>query len=358
MLFSQPEMPSVHSKFNNIGSFMRSLSEELEAKTDRNRLCMFPIKDMEIYEKVEKQLSVFWVPKIHKYEQDKRDYASLPPAIAKVFDFINAQFANGDGIVINNITYRLQLTAVEPEEIIWYSVQGGIESVHAIVYNLIINALIESKERRNELFNAVNTIPSISAISNWMKEMTFSDRPREEILVAFACAEGLLFPASFVPIFYLRLKNKMQVMVDANKDISRDESLHLDVAVILINRTGIDKSKIMEIVKEFSELLFNYIDEMFLSVTNATHEELIGSDGTDYSDLRKDEMILFAKHNTNCLLTRLGCEKLYDINEDDLPTWVLTLSCQHKNNFHERTSTDYVQSSEEEEKDEINYDEM
>lgn len=343
---------------HSIGSIMREISTQLEDKTDRNRLCMFPVKDMEIYDKVQKQLDVFWVPKIHKYEQDRRDYLSLPSPIAQVIDFNNAQFANGDGIIINNITYRLQLTAVEPEEIIWYSVQGGLESVHAIVYNLIINALIESKERRDQLFNAVNTIPSISAISNWMKDMTFSDRPREEILVAFACGEGLLFPAGFMPIFYMRLKNKLQVMVDANKDIARDESLHLDVAIILINRTGIAKSKIVEIVREFTLLLFNFIEEMFLPITNAKPEELIGTDGTDYSDLRKDEMIMFAKYNTNSVLQRLGCEPLFDVTEDDLPTWVLTLSCEHKNNFHERTSTNYVQSSEEAEEDAIEYDEL
>lgn len=343
---------------HSIGSVMRCISEDLENKTDRNRLCIFPIKDMEIYEKIQKQLDVFWVPKLHKYEQDKRDYASLPGPVAEVFDFINAQFANGDGIIINNITYRLQLTAVEPEEIMWYSVQGGIEAVHAIVYNLIINALIQSPLRRNELFNAVNTIQSIAAISNWMKDMTFSDRPREEILVAFACGEGLLFPASFMPIFYMRLKNKLQVMVDANKDIARDESLHLDVAIILINRTNISKNKITQIVREFSNLLFDYIEEMFLPITNANPDDLIGSDGTDYSDLRKEEMILFAKFNTNALLNRLGCKGIYDVNENDVPTWTLTLSCQHKNNFHERSSTDYVQASEVPEEDVIVYDDL
>lgn len=343
---------------HSIGSIMREISSQLETRTDRNRLCMFPVKDMELFRLIEKQLSVFWVPQIHRYEQDKRDYASLPKLVSSVLDFASAQFATGDGIIINNITYRLQLTAVDPEEIIWYSVQGGIESVHALVYNLIINALIQSEERRQELFNAVNTIPSISAIGNWMKDMTFSDRPREEILVAFACAEGLLFPVSFIPIFYMRIKNKMQVMVDANKDIARDESLHLDAAVILINRTDINKESATKIIVEFTELLFNYIDEMYSSIDNAKPEELIGTDGTDYSDLRKEEAILFAKYNTNCLLTRLGCKPIYDVTHDDLPTWVLTLSCEHKNNFHERTSTNYVQSSEQVEEDAIDYEEL
>jgi ribonucleoside-diphosphate reductase subunit M2 len=319
---------------------------------------MFPVKDMVLYELIQKQLSVFWVASIHKYEADKKDYNTLPIPISSVLDFINAQFASGDGIIINNITYRLQLTAVDPEEIIWYSVQGGTESVHTIAYSLIINNIIESKERREELFNAVNTIPSISSISNWMKDMTFSDRPREEILVAFACGEGLLFPVSFIPIFYMRIKNKMQVMVDVNKDISRDESLHLDVAIVLIKRTNISKDKIREIVQEFTGLLFNYIDEMFRPITEAKNEDLIGTDGTDYSDLRKEEMILFAKYNTDSLLRRLDCKEIYYIHEDDLPSWVLTLSCEHKNNFHERTSTNYVQSSEVTETDKIEYEDL
>jgi len=343
---------------HGIGSIMKEISTQMEKRTDRNRLCMFPIADMELYEKIITQLNVFWVPSIHKYENDKRDYDMLPRPISRVLDYINAQFASGDGIIINNISYRLMVTAVEPEEVVWYSTQGGIEAVHTIVYNLIINSLIHDDKRRRELFNAVNTIPCISAISNWMKEMTFSERPREEVLVAFACGEGLLFPVSFIPIFYMRIKNKMQVMVDANKDISRDESLHLDVAVILINRTNIDKGKIREIVEEFTCLLFNYIEEMFLPISSATHEELIGKDGTDFSDLRKEEMILFAKYNTDALLLRLGCKPIYNIHQDQLPSWILTLSCEHKNNFHERTSTNYVQASNVPENDDIEYDDL
>jgi len=341
---------------HHIGDICREIARQLEQRTSRNRMCMFPIEDTSTFDLYEKQVQVFWTYKNYYYKNDAPDYASLPKPISTIIKYVNAMFANGDGIIINNIVYRLLLTTVDPEEIMWYSFQAGIESIHAVAYNLIITSIITNVEEQKELFNAVSTLPSVKAISEWMKNMTYANIPRSDVLVAFACGEGLLFPTSFVPIFYMRIKNKMQVMVDVNKEISRDESLHFEQAINLIKRTNISKERITEIVKEFTSLLFDYINDMTVELENATHEQLIGTDGTDYSDFRRSELMAFAEYNADAMLQRLGCNTLYNANVELLPQWLLSLSCGHKNNFHERPSVNYVQGSDVAIVDDIDYD--
>jgi ribonucleoside-diphosphate reductase subunit M2 len=330
---------------HHIGEVIEEVSKQLEEKAQRNRMCMFPIKDVETFDSYEKQVQVFWTYKNYNYNNDKPDYLSLPKAIKNIIIYPNAMFANGDGIIINNIVYRLLLTSVDPEETAWYGIQIGIETIHAVAYNHIITAIIPTKEQQLELFNAVSTLPSVAKISQWMKDMTCAPISRAEVLVAFACGEGLLFPTSFVPIFYMRIKNKMQVMVDVNKEISRDESLHLQQGIILIRRTDISKQRITEIIKEFIVLIEQYIEDMTLELEKATREELMGSDGTDYSDFRRSELMAFAHYNADMLLKQLGCEPLYNTDISHLPDWLLSLSCSHKNNFHERPSVNYTQGS-------------
>lgn len=330
---------------HHIGEICEEISRQLEQKTQRNRMCMFPIRDIDTWNSYEKQVQLFWTYKNYDYEQDKPDYLTLPTPIKTVIKHVNAMFANGDGIIINNIAYRLLLTSVDPEETAWYSFQMGIETIHAVAYNKIITAIVPSSEEQMELFDAVSTLPSVAAISSWMKKMTHAKIPRSEVLVAFACGEGLLFPTSFVPIFYMRIKNKMQVMVDINKEISRDESLHFEQGINLIRRTNVSKAKITSIVKEFTHLLFDYVNDMTEESHKANKEQLIGTDGTDYSDFRREELIAFAKYNADMMLQRLDCEPIFNVDVTSLPTWLLSLSCGHKNNFHERPSVNYVQGS-------------
>jgi len=346
----------LHVFGHHIGDIFGELSRQLEAKTDRSRTCIFPIRDAELFDSYETQVQLFWTYKTHNYATDRPDFLTMPTPIQTIIKYVLSFFANGDGIIISNIVYRLLATAPDPEESLAYCFQMAMESIHAMAYNKQIDAIIPDQEEKLRMFSAVSELPAVAKLSEWMKKMTFHRGPRAEVLVAFACGEGLLFPTSFVPIFYMRIKNKMPILVDVNKEIARDETLHFEQGITLIKRTGIEKSAIVRIVKECTEILFEYIDEMTQSLVDASNDQLIGTDGIDYSDFKREELIAFAQYNTDSMLRRLDCEPIYNADVSSLPGWLLSLSCSHKNNFHERTSTNYVQSSDTTEEDDIDLD--
>jgi ribonucleoside-diphosphate reductase beta chain len=64
----------------------------------------------------------------------------------------------------------------------------------------------------------------------WIEKSSFQER-----LVAFAAVEGIFFSGSFCSIFWLKSRGIMQGLCNANSLIFKDENLHCDFAIHLLN---------------------------------------------------------------------------------------------------------------------------
>lgn len=161
--------------------------------------------------------------------------------------------------------------------------------------------------------------------------MMESDISRSHRLFIFACGEGIFFTSSFLFIFYFRSKGKLENIVFANEQISKDEGLHRDAGIALHVREGrIPIEEAHDIVSKAVELECAFVDEML--------PEKI--DDLDPKGVNK-----YVKYLGDHLLIAAGYPKLYGIESDELPTWMNDIAMGQKSNFYDVRVGNYKQMS-------------
>ena len=144
-----------------------STSEEILLKEDDNRYVLFPIDYPAIFEMYKKALASFWTVEEVDLSKDINDWNKLSENERFFIENILAFFAGSDGIVLENLAQRFTNEIQIPEAKCFYGFQIAMENIHSEMYSLLIDTLIKDKTRKAELFNAINTIPSIAKKANW-----------------------------------------------------------------------------------------------------------------------------------------------------------------------------------------------
>lgn len=120
----------------------------------------------------------------------------------------------------------------------------------------MIDTFVKDPVRKDHLFKAIHTIPSIQAKAQWALQWTSRERASfGERLVAFACVEGISFSSAFASIFYLKKRGLMvHGLGKSNELIARDEGLHRNFACLLFKKLTPEErpsyDRVLQIVKE------------------------------------------------------------------------------------------------------------
>jgi ribonucleoside-diphosphate reductase subunit M2 len=102
--------------------------------------------------------------------------------------------------------------------------------------SLLIDTYIKDKKKQNEIYNAIETVPTIGAKAKWAEMWCNSQHALfAEHLIAFAVVEGIFFSGSFCAIFWFKQCGVLPGLCFANELISYDEALHCDFACVLYN---------------------------------------------------------------------------------------------------------------------------
>jgi ribonucleoside-diphosphate reductase subunit M2 len=237
-----------------------------------------------------------------------------------------AFFASSDGIVNENLVQNFCDEVKIPEAKCFYGFQIMIENIHAETYSLLIDTYIKDPNEKENLFDAIETIPCIKRKAEWAFKWISSNGSFAERLVAFAAVEGIFFSGSFASIFWLKKRGLMPGLTFSNELISRDEGLHTDFACLLF--THIRKQPSEERVKSII-LEAVGIEQEFL--TDALPVALIG--------MNAKLMCQYIEFVADRLLVALGLSKHYNVtNPFDFMDMI---SLQGKTNFFEKRVSDY-----------------
>ena len=111
-----------------------------------------------------------------------------------------------------------------------YSAQCFMETIHTETYNRLIATPVGDQEEKAGLFNALNTIPTLSAKRDFYMTLCHSD-PSNDFQTRLLCqllTEDIHFLASFALIAWLRKRfpGRFEATTKANELIMRDEGLH------------------------------------------------------------------------------------------------------------------------------------
>ncbi len=304
-----------------------------DSKSKYSKYCFLPMKYPKLLQYYEKQRDAFWTPGEIDMGKDRSDWLSLEPAERKFLTFILAFFAQADGIVIENLIENFQRETSEIKEVnAFYCMQNAMEMIHNETYSMMIETFIQDLQEREKALNAIDNYPSIKKIADWMMMWMKSDSPLMERVIAFACVEGIFFSGAFCAIYWIKKSNKLRGLCKANEFIARDEALHTEFAIALYHHyTSVGKRAPLLDQKVVYSIIGSAMNVAEEFIRDALHVELIG--------MNAEEMIQYVKCTADSLITSLGYEALYNVeNPFD---WMMMIALPNKTNFFEDTVSEY-----------------
>ncbi|WP_194864924.1 ribonucleotide-diphosphate reductase subunit beta [Alloalcanivorax profundimaris] len=187
-------------------------------------------------------------------------------------------FSTADSLVANNLvlaTYRL---ITNPECRQYILRQAFEEAIHTHAYQYCIESLGMDE---GEIFNMYREIPSVAKKAQWGIEYTReisdpafttgtveTDKALLKNLIAFYCVlEGVFFYCGFTQILSMGRRNKMTGVAEQFQYILRDESMHVNFGVDVINQIKLEnphlwdqemRDKATQMILEGTELEIQY----------------------------------------------------------------------------------------------------
>lgn len=160
-------------------------------------------------------------------------------------------FSTADSLVANNLvlaTYRL---ITNPECRQYILRQAFEEAIHTHAYQYCIESLGMDE---GEVFNMYHEVPSVAKKAAWglkytrsISDPTFNtgtvdtDKQFLRNLIAYYCVlEGIFFYCGFSQILSMGRRNKMTGVAEQFQYILRDESMHLNFGIDMINQIKIE----------------------------------------------------------------------------------------------------------------------
>ncbi|WP_410210099.1 ribonucleotide-diphosphate reductase subunit beta [Aquirhabdus sp.] len=156
-------------------------------------------------------------------------------------------FSTADSLVANNLVLALYRHITNPECRQYLLRQAFEEAIHTHAYQYCIQSLGMDE---GEVFNMYREVPSVAKKATWALKYTQSlsdptfhtgtpenDQRLLRNLIAFYCVlEGIFFYCGFTQILSMGRRNKMGGVAEQFQYILRDESMHLNFGIDVINQ--------------------------------------------------------------------------------------------------------------------------
>ncbi len=319
----------------------------INGKTDVNQLV--PFKYKWAWEKYLSSCANHWMPQEVNMTRDIalwRDPNGLSEDERRIIKRNLGFFVTADSLAANNIvlgTYR-HITAPECRQFLLR--QAFEEAIHTHAYQYIVESLGLDE---SEIFNAYNEVPSIrdkdqflipfiDAIMdpNFQTGTPQTDQTLLKSLVVFACLmEGLFFYVGFVQILALGRQNKMTGAAEQYQYILRDESMHCNFGIDLINQlkmenpqlwTAAFKAEIRSLFEQAVALEYRYAEDTM-------PRGVLGMNASMFKS--------YLRYIANRRATQIGLEPLYPNEENPFPWMSEMLDLKKERNFFETRVIEY-----------------
>ncbi len=179
-------------------------------------------------------------------------------------------FSTADSLVANNLVLAIYRHITNPECRQYILRQAFEEAIHTHAYQYCIESLGMDE---GEVFNMYREVPSVARKAAWglkytqsLSDPTFqtgtpeNDQILLRNLIAFYCVlEGIFFYCGFSQILSMGRRNKMNGVAEQFQYILRDESMHLNFGIDMINQIKIENPSLW--TAEFQEEIIQMILE-------------------------------------------------------------------------------------------------
>lgn len=277
-----------------------------------------------------KAVSCFWTSEEIDLSKDHDDWMKLNDNERRFLKGILAFFSSSDTIVNMNLSERFALEIQPLEAKFFYQFQEAIENIHSEVYSLLIDTYIKDPIEKHNTFNAIENSSAIKTKATWCFKWMKSNASFAERLIAFAIVEGVFFSGAFCSIFWLKERGLMPGLCFSNELISRDESLHVEFAVLLYSyiKERVDITDVKEMIRDAVAVEKEFIIECIPCA-------MLG--------MNADLMSTYIEYVADRLLQQLGYDKIFNVT-NPFP-FMERISIETRSNFFETRVGEYAKAN-------------
>ena len=255
-------------------------------------------------------------------------------------------FVTADSLAANNIvlgTYR-HITAPECRQFLLR--QAFEEAIHTHAYQYIVESLGLDE---SEIFNAYHEvqsirdkdeflIPFIDAIMNpnFHTGTLETDQTLLKSLIVFACLmEGLFFYVGFTQILALGRQNKMTGAAEQYQYILRDESMHCNFGIDLINTIKLENPQLWtaDFKAEIKDLFMQAVELEYRYAEDTMPRGVLGLNASMFKG--------YLRYIANRRATQIGLEQLFPNEENPFPWMSEMIDLKKERNFFETRVIEY-----------------
>ena len=156
-------------------------------------------------------------------------------------------FSSADSLVANNLVLAVYRLVTNPECRQYILRQAFEEAIHTHAYQYCIESLSMDE---GEIFNMYHEVPSVAKKASWglkytreLSDPKFNTGTKENdqallknLIAFYCCLEGIFFYCGFTQILSMGRRNKMTGTSEQFQYILRDESMHLNFGIDMINQ--------------------------------------------------------------------------------------------------------------------------
>ncbi|MGV3728076.1 ribonucleotide-diphosphate reductase subunit beta [Hydrogenophaga sp.] len=319
----------------------------INGQTDVNQLV--PFKYKWAWEKYLATCANHWMPQEVNMSRDIalwKDPNGLTEDERRIVKRNLGFFVTADSLAANNIvlgTYR-HITAPECRQFLLR--QAFEEAIHTHAYQYIVESLGLDE---SEIFNAYNEvqsirdkdeflIPFIEAIMdpNFHTGTPETDQRLLKSLIVFACLmEGLFFYVGFTQILALGRQNKMTGAAEQYQYILRDESMHCNFGIDLINAIKMENPMLWtsEFKAEIKELFLKAVELEYRYAEDTMPRGVLGLNASMFKG--------YLRYIANRRAVQIGLEPLFPNEENPFPWMSEMIDLKKERNFFETRVIEY-----------------
>ena len=255
-------------------------------------------------------------------------------------------FSTADSLVANNLVLAIYRLITNPECRQYILRQAFEEAIHTHAYQYCVESLSMDE---GEVFNMYREVPSIAAKAAWSLKHTQSlsnpqfktgtpetDQELLRNLIAFyVVTEGIFFYCGFTQILSMGRRNKMTGVAEQFQYILRDESMHLNFGIDVINQIKLENPQL------WTEAFKEEVTQMILEGTQLEIQFAKESMPRGVLGMNAAMMEEYLQFISNRRLVQVGLEEQFPGAQNPFPWMSEIMDLRKEKNFFETRVIEY-----------------
>lgn len=255
-------------------------------------------------------------------------------------------FSTADSLVANNLVLAVYRHITNPECRQYLLRQAFEEAVHTHAYQYCIESLGMDEAR---LFNMYRELPSVANKASWALPFTQSlsdpdfhtgtlednQRLLRDLIAFYVVFEGIFFYVGFVQVLSLGRRNKMVGVSEQFQYILRDESMHLNFGIDVINQIRIENPELWtpEFQKEMSNLIREGLELEYQYAVDTMPRGILGLNAKMFRE--------YLEYIANRRCAQIGLTEMFSGASNPFPWMSEIIDLKKEKNFFETRVTEY-----------------